>query len=64
MLQTLGLPRVKLRAKRLYDRIELDAFADGLEREVEAECDEWERHFADKCFGIESQPTPSPSETR
>lgn len=47
-LRTLGLPRRILGTRRLYDRHELDAFADGLEvedsaadqlREDQAECD-------------------------
>ena len=42
-LRTLNIPRRQLGAKRLYDRIDLDAFASGLPTEGElsgdSECD-------------------------
>lgn len=42
-LRTLNIPRRQLGAKRLYDRLDLDAFASGLPTEGEAtgdsECD-------------------------
>lgn len=41
MLRTLGLPRKRLGAKRLYDRFDLDAYADELPREEPGNtCDE------------------------
>lgn len=45
-LRTLGLPRRILGKRRLYDRYELDAFADGLEVE-DSEADELERDRAE-----------------
>lgn len=36
-LRTLGLPRRILRGKRVYDRFDLDAFADSLATEGETE---------------------------
>ncbi len=42
-LRSLPIPRKQLGAKRLYDRIDLDAYADSLNGEDEAEvntCDE------------------------
>ena len=41
-LRTLGLPRVKLDGKRLYDRLALDAYASDLPTEGQEEntCDE------------------------
>lgn len=45
-LRTLGLPRRVLGKRRLYDRYELDAFADGLEVE-DSEADQLERDRAE-----------------
>lgn len=39
MLRTLGIPRRMLGAKRLYDRIELDAYASDLPVEGDVEQD-------------------------
>ncbi|KIX18492.1 hypothetical protein SY26_09500 [Paracoccus sp. 228] len=52
-LRTLGLPRRILGTRRLYDRYDLDAFADGLEVEDSA-VDQLQRDQAecDRLFGI------------
>lgn len=46
-LRSLGIPRKILGAKRLFDRLELDAFADFLESEGEVE-----ENSCDRLFGI------------
>jgi len=50
MLRALNLPRRELRGKRVYDKADLDAFADDLpyEGSGENECDTGE---ADAAFG-------------
>lgn len=52
-LRTLGLPRRILGTRRLYDRYELDAFADGLEAEDSA-TDQLQKDQAecDRLFGL------------
>lgn len=52
-LRTLGLPRRILGTRRLYDRYELDAFADGLEAEDSA-ADQLQKDQAecDRLFGL------------
>lgn len=47
-LRTLRLPRRVLRGKRLYDRLDLDAFASDLlyEFEEESPCDEADQVFS------------------
>ena len=40
-LRGLSLPRRVLGGKRLYDRLTLDAYADGLETEGENPANEW-----------------------
>lgn len=54
-LRTLGLPRRILGTRRLYDRYELDAFADGLEVEDSA-ADQLQKDQAecDRLFGLTS----------
>jgi hypothetical protein len=47
-LRGLGLPRKELGGKRVYDRVDLDAYADRLPYEgVQSEVDE-----CDKLFGV------------
>lgn len=48
MLRGLGIPRRMLGAKRLYDRIDLDAFASGLPTEGESEV----TNKCDAIFGV------------
>lgn len=50
MLRTLDIPRRHLGAKRLYDRIDLDAFASALPTEGEASGDS----ECDSLFGVSS----------
>ncbi|WP_282029838.1 helix-turn-helix domain-containing protein [Paracoccus marcusii] len=54
-LRTLALPRRILGTRRLYDRYELDAFADGLEVEDSA-ADQLQKDQAecDRLFGLTS----------
>lgn len=44
-LRALGIPRRALGAKRLYDRIDLDAYASALPREGEAEANTCDGKF-------------------
>ena len=49
-LRTLGLPRRILDAKRLYDRLDLDAYASSLP--VEGESAEPEANTCDEAWGL------------
>lgn len=49
-LRTLNIPRRQLGAKRLYDRLDLDAFAAGLPTEGEVSGDS----ECDSLFGVSS----------
>ncbi len=40
-LRTLGLPRRQLGAKRVYDKADLDAYADSLPYDGEKQLSEW-----------------------
>lgn len=48
MLRTLPIPRKVIRAKRLYDRLDLDAYASGLPTEGETEAE----NTCDSIFGV------------
>jgi hypothetical protein len=49
-LLTLGIPRKMLGAKRLFDRLDLDAYADALSAEGESPAEE-ARRSCDEAFG-------------
>lgn len=54
-LRTLGLPRRILGTRRLYDRYDLEAFADGLEMESsDADQLQKDRAECDRVFGLTS----------
>lgn len=49
-LRALGLPRKEMRSKRLYDRFDLDDYANTLPYEGQDDAEETKR--ADKAFGL------------
>lgn len=51
-LRGLGIPRRTLGARRLFDRLDLDAFAGGLPYEGDSRTDEDASEW-DKAFGID-----------
>lgn len=50
-LRSLPIPRKQLGSKRLYDRIDLDAYADSLRSEAESEVNTCDEVFFGKAAG-------------